>query len=55
MRQGVPFVFELKVTKAFKVLKAVVAEEQILKKWWLELPTKVKTDIFNSITSDVLF
>ena len=32
MHQGVPFTFELKETKAFKVLKIAVAKEWILKK-----------------------
>ena len=54
MRQGVPFVFELKETKAFKVLKIVMAKELILKKWCPELLTRVKTNAFNNITRAML-
>ena len=32
MRQGVPFVFNSKETKAFEALKTVVAEKPVLKK-----------------------
>ena len=53
MRQGVPFVFELKETKAFEVLKTAVADELIFKKWYPELPTKVEINTFNGITSGV--
>ena len=53
-RQGVPFAFGLKKIKAFEVLKAAVTKEPVLKKWCLELPTRVETDAFNSITGGVL-
>ena len=53
MRQAVPFAFKLEETKAFKALKAAIAEELVLKKWCPELPTRVKTDVFNGITSGV--
>ena len=55
MRQGVPFAFKLEVIKAFKVLKVIMAEELILKKWCPELPTRVETNTFNGITGGVLF
>ena len=54
MRQRVPFTFGSKKTKAFKVLKTAVAKELILKKWCPELPTRVKTNAFNSIINGVL-
>ena len=50
-----PFVFKSEETKVFKVLKAAVAEELDLKKWCPELLTRVEIDIFNDITSGVLF
>ena len=53
IRQGVPFVFKLKETKAFVVLKTIVAKELILKKWCPELLTRVKIDTSNGITSGV--
>ena len=53
MRQGVLFAFGLKEIKVFKVLKAVITKEPVLKKWCPELPTKVKTDTFNSIIGGV--
>ena len=53
MRQGVPFAFGLEKTEAFKVLKTAVVKEPVLKKWCPELPTKVETDAFNSITGEV--
>ena len=53
MRQGMPFILELKETKAFKALKVVVAKKPVLKKWCPELPIKVKTDAFNDITGGV--
>ena len=54
-RQGVPFAFGLKEIEAFKVLKAAVAKELVLKKWCPELPTRVETDAVNGITGGVLF
>ena len=54
-RQGVPFVFGLEEIKAFKALKAAVVKELVLKKWCLELPTRVEIDAFNCITGGVLF
>ena len=54
MRQRVPFAFKLKEIKAFKVLKAVITKELMLKKWCPELPTRVETNTFNSITGGVL-
>ena len=52
-RQEVSFVFESEETKAFKVLKAAVTKELILKKWCPELPTRVETDASNGITGGV--
>ena len=52
--QGVPFAFGLKKIKAFEVLKAVIIKEPVLIKWCPELPTRVETDAFNSITGGVL-
>ena len=52
-RQEVPFAFGLEKIKAFKVLKAAVAKELILKKWCPELLTKVEIDAFNGITGGV--
>ena len=52
-RQGVPFTFGSKEIKAFKALKTAVVKELILKKWYLELPTKVETNAFNGIIGDV--
>ena len=52
-RQGVPFAFKLKKTKAFEILKTAVAKEPILKKWCPELPTSVKTKTFNGIIGGV--
>ena len=49
-----PFIFEFKKIKAFKVLKAAMAEESVLKKWCPELPIKVETDASNGITGGVL-
>ena len=54
IRQEVPFTFGLKEIKAFKVLKAAVVKELILKKWCPELPTRVETNAFNGITGGVL-
>ena len=54
MRQGVPFTFGLKKIKTFEVLKTAVTKEPVLRKWYPELPTKVKTNTFNGITGDVL-
>ena len=54
MHHRVPFVFELKETKAFKVLKAVMVKELILKKWCPKLPTRVEINAFNGIISGVL-
>ena len=54
IRQGVPFIFGLKETKAFEVLKAVMAKEPVLKKWCPELLIKVEINAFNGITGDVL-
>ena len=53
-RQGVPFTFGLKEIKVFEALKTAVAKEPILKKWCPELPTKVKTNAFNSIINGIL-
>ena len=53
IRQGVPFIFGLKEIKAFEVLKTAVAKESVLKKWCLELPTRVETDTFNGIINGV--
>ena len=46
--------FWIKKIKAFEALKTVVAKEPILKKWCPELPTRVETNTFNSITGGVL-
>ena len=55
MHQGVLFAFGLKEIKAFEVLKIAVVKESILKKWYPELPIRVKTDACNGITGGVFF
>ena len=54
MRQGVPFAFGLEEIEAFKLLKAAITKELILKKWCPELPTRVEINTFNGITGGVL-